>query len=246
MPPCFNWTAVAPLRHPRVNPIAVLLQDGRVLVAGGQIKVFSPSYEVVPVTSVEVWDPRRNRWSAGDKLVGPEGKFTGVRGLCWDGASGKWNTLSHLSPACTPGSLILPGGARLAAGGAEWTGGKPYGKRETAHAKVQLRPRKGRPQPAPLMQARIDAVLTVLEDGRVLVTGGYQTFIDHSWDTVHRSVAQSEVLDLDQGASLDGGTLARSRHGHAAVLLADGRVLLVGGRHDESRELTDVELGRPV
>jgi len=245
MPPCFKWTAVAPLKHPRRNPIGVPLDDGRVLVAGGQVAVFSPRFEIVEVTAVEVWDPRRNRWSAGDKLLGPEGKFVGVKGLHWDGAVGKWKKLTHLPSAHPPERLTLSDGATVSAGGPEWKGGKPYGKRETAHAKVQLRPRRGRPQPAPLKEARIEAMLTEIPGGRVLVTGGYQTSLDYSWDTVYRSVGQVEVLDLERGVGDDGGTLVRARHGHAAVLLPEGSVLLVGGRHDESRELPHVELGRP-
>jgi hypothetical protein len=242
--PTFSWKSIAELRHPRAHPVAVPLADGRVLVARGTVKVYDPQYQVLDVTAAEVWDPRRKRWSAADDLVNPQGELVGVRGLEWNAATRRWKQVDHLPQPVTPGSIVLPDGAVLSAGGAEWKGGKPYGKRETEHAKTRLRPGRGRPQPAPLKHGRINAVLTLLPDRRVLVTGGYEASLDFSWETTHRSVAQAELIDLETGEVSEGGTLARARQDHAAILLPDGGVLLIGGRHDEGSELRQVELGR--
>ncbi len=241
----FLWRALAPLQHPRARPVAVPLDDGRVLVAGGHVSIYAPHYEVQAVSTIEVYDPRHDLWSSGDKLVGRDGKFTGVTGLHWDGATRQWKRMTHLPAPDKPGSVVLHDGSRLFAGGTKWKGGRPFGKRETAHRDTRLRPRHGRPQPSPLHEARIDAMLTLLSDGRVLVTGGYQTSLDYSWETTCRSVGRVEVLDLDEGTIDDGGMLICARHDHTAVLLPDGAVLLVGGRRDEGRDLVHVELGSP-
>ncbi len=242
----FSWRPVAPLRHARAVPIAVPLVDGRVLVAQGTGMLFAPKIEVRVVAAVEVWDPGTDRWEAADDLVDAKGALVGVKGQVWDGALQRWTEIAQLPAAATPGAITLPDGTRLSAGGAERKGGEPYGKRETAHANVHFDPPRGRPVPSPLKQARIKPALTLLADGRVLVTGGYQALMDYSWETIHRSVGQAELIDPKSGEVTDGGDLAHPRHEHTAVLLPDGSVLLIGGHYDENQEMAQVELGRAV
>ena len=56
---------------------------------------------------------------------------------------------------------------------------------------------------------------TLLRDGRVLVTGSDGT--------------SSQLYDPDSGTWASAGKMVTSRRGHAAILLPDGRVLVVGG-----------------
>jgi hypothetical protein len=244
--PAFSWRAAALLQYPRANPVALVLEDGRVLVAHGHVKVYDPRYELRNVAAVEVWDPERNRWSLANNLVDSQGKLVGVRGQRWDAITRRWRRVTQLTEPGSPGTISLPDGARLTVGGAEWKGGKPFGKRETELSRVQLRPLRGRPRPASLKQGRINAVLTLLRDGRVLVTGGYETSIDYSWETNRRSVGPAEILCPKDGSVREGGVLVRARHDHTAVLLPDGSVMLIGGRKDEGGELAHAELGQPV
>ena len=64
---------------------------------------------------------------------------------------------------------------------------------------------------------------TTLRDDRVLIAGGC---IEDSCEGI---TATTELLDPATGASTPGPNMLQPRVGHAAVLLPDGRVLMVGG-----------------
>jgi hypothetical protein len=85
---------------------------------------------------------------------------------------------------------------------------------------------------------------TRLADGRVLVAGGATHFFG-----AEELPAETELFDPEAGALAPGPALLHPRQGHAAVLLADGRVLLAGGTETAGRpvdeaELLDVAAGR--
>ena len=72
---------------------------------------------------------------------------------------------------------------------------------------------------------------TLLQDGRVLVTGGYQ------WQDI--TLQSSEFYDPDSGTWRSAPDMNVPRSGHLAVLLHDGRVLVIGGWGLNSAELFD-------
>jgi N-acetylneuraminic acid mutarotase len=59
------WTTTGSLQHDRANATVSLLQDGRVLVAGGQGRP-TPTSEIddAPLATAEVYDPASEAWSA--------------------------------------------------------------------------------------------------------------------------------------------------------------------------------------
>lgn len=69
----------------------------------------------------------------------------------------------------------------------------------------------------PMLETRTDFQLSLLPDGKVLVSGG------------SLKGATSEVLDPATGRFTPGPTLVHARSGHRALGLKDGRILLVGG-----------------
>ena len=81
-----------------------------------------------------------------------------------------------------------------------------------------------------LPEARFDYTVTVLTDGRVLVVGGHDPDAEPPGDDVgYVPLATAQIWD-PATASFDwAGTLAEARLAHTATLLADGRVLVVGG-----------------
>jgi len=82
---------------------------------------------------------------------------------------------------------------------------------------------------------------TLLQDGKVLITGSY-----YQW----QSQADAEVYDPSTGAFSLTGEMLEARHDHSAILLPDGKVLIAGGY--EAREpahayrLDSAELYDPV
>lgn len=76
--------------------------------------------------------------------------------------------------------------------------------------------------PGPLMSApRTLHTATLLQDGRVLVTGGTLT--------LGAGLASAEIYDPATGTFSAAGNLSTPRAAHTATLLQDGRVLITGG-----------------
>jgi hypothetical protein len=240
----FAWKTIAGLRFPRAEPWAAPLRDGRILVARGTAAVYEPAYAVQSVQAAEVYDPQRGSWSSADELLDAEGNLIAVEALRWDGS--QWAVVTRFEPPVAPGNLVLPNGNVISAGRAEWTGGKPFGARETSVATVEIGAGPGPRENLLLRHPRIQPVLTLLRNGLILVTGGYETLLDYSWETNHRSLAQSEILDLKERVVLEGGDLCQARHKHTAILLPNDSVMVIGGKQDEGEELAHVELGVPI
>jgi len=95
-----------------------------------------------------------------------------------------------------------------------------------------------------LAEARDAHTATLLDDGRVLVTGGFA-------GEGRPPLTSAEVFDPATGAWREVGPLAVGRGGHAAALLGDGRVLVAGGwigsgTYTATTELFDPATGRFV
>ena len=83
-----------------------------------------------------------------------------------------------------------------------------------------------------MIGARVAHTSTRLADGRVLVAGGVPD------DAPAASQASAELYDPSTGRFAPTGPLVTGRYEHAAVALADGRVLVAGGSNDHGNPLT--------
>jgi hypothetical protein len=81
-----------------------------------------------------------------------------------------------------------------------------------------------------MASARESHTATLLQDGRVLVTGGHRGRREQI--VVYES---TEIFDPARAKFVPGPALATPRHKHDAVALADGRVLIVGGSDPRDR-----------
>ena len=72
-----------------------------------------------------------------------------------------------------------------------------------------------------LKVARVDHTATLLSNGQVLVTGGF--------NATNGYLASAEIYDPSKGKWTLTGSMTASRDGHDAVLLSDGQVLVAGG-----------------
>jgi hypothetical protein len=87
------------------------------------------------------------------------------------------------------------------------------------------------------VRPRSGAAGTLLQDGRVLVTGGESL----------GAVPTAEIYDPRTGEFTETGPMSRPRSGHGSVLLPDGRVLVVGGHGSDAppdAEVYDPASGR--
>jgi hypothetical protein len=230
-----HWLAAGATAIGRVSPDAVLLGDGSVLVAGSE----SPFCVRADSVETEIWRPASGDWSAGPSLNKPRAEAV---------------------------LASVGGGGALVTGGVN--AGTPDGdgnqlRHQAYSSSFTYDPRDaaaGWSRAALLATARADATGATLQDGRVLVAGGY--YLDgteHSQGAVSAvlaavrsgpgggtasdirltdvdipqivpALATAEVYDPVSDTWSATGPMRYARVGAAAVTLADGRVLVVGSR----------------
>jgi hypothetical protein len=98
-----------------------------------------------------------------------------------------------------------------------------------------------------MAHARSGHAATLLDDGRVLVTGGHNGRSEPGVTTegLSRTNLTAELYDPATETFLSTGDPVEPRLGHTSTLLKDGHVLLVGGLADKaSAELYDPPTGR--
>jgi len=89
-----------------------------------------------------------------------------------------------------------------------------------------------------LVTARYGHTMTLLSNGKILVTGG----IDGNSNVLNIS----ELYDPAMGAWVTTGSLTIARSGHTATLLPNGKVLVAGGFDTGSSALASTELYDPT
>jgi MYXO-CTERM domain-containing protein len=91
---------------------------------------------------------------------------------------------------------------------------------------------------------RGDHTATVLPSGRLLLAGGRYVVENNIVETFPQGLV--EELDPITGVSTVVGSMARLRYDHAATLLRDGRVLIVGGGSDTGGDNRVAEIYDPA
>ncbi len=90
----------------------------------------------------------------------------------------------------------------------------------------------------PMAEARQRHTATVLDDGSVLLIGG--------WGRDAGTLGSMERYDPATGSVLPAGALSQPRSDHTATLLTDGSVLVVGGTTTDTLGLSSAELVTPA
>lgn len=240
-----RWGRAATPREQRGYHTATLLRDGRVLVVGGAREnpdVRENGNTLVFHTSAEIYDPLRDRWMSARPLANrrafhtatllDDGRVLVVGGgdygdplltaEVYDPAADRWSAAGRLSMNRTGHTAtLMPSGRVLVAGG---IGGAV---RDAGNVTCEVYiPEENRwVMIAPMREVRFGHAATLLPNGRLLVTGGSVNTSAGGGPT------EAEAFRPTGGAGWSlVGTLRVSRTDHGAVLLRDGRVLLVGGR----------------
>jgi hypothetical protein len=89
--------------------------------------------------------------------------------------------------------------------------------------------------------ARYQQTATLLNNGQVLVAGGYGNTDSHS-----PSLASAELYDPTTGTFTPTGSMTTTRVGHTATLLNNGTVLLAGGQDVNGDAYSSAELYDPT
>jgi Galactose oxidase, central domain len=241
------------MNSPRELFTATKLPNGKVLLVGG----FN-THTGRTLASTEIYDPATERFTpAGAMRVGRFG-----HAAAWLPATAKllvvggqertragWITqrtaevYDVLTGAFTPVDDLAHARDRPVAawvpamGKAIVIGGKGVGPDGTAVDVLETEcfdPATGRFTPGPkLAQGRMAHTLTELPGGRFLLVGGWSVALSRTTESAERFVPEAG------GRFEPAGQMAHGRHDHAAALLADGRVLIVGGKEvDENKGTT--------
>ncbi|HTS22751.1 MAG TPA: kelch repeat-containing protein [Casimicrobiaceae bacterium] len=222
IPSC--WVLTGSLDVPLAGHTATRLQDGRVLVVGGD--------------SAELYDPATRAWSAtSGPIVAqdsyhtatllPSGEVLVAGGLqlggpadtaeLYDPVTETWR-FTPLSPPLPLGlqtATLLTNGQVLFAGGIWGENRAELYDPATGTWSVT----------GNLGHNRFGHTATLLGDGRVLIAGGFDDDIFASAYTI----ASSELYDPMTGSWTSTGDLKTAVGGQTAVLLPSGKVLLAGG-----------------
>lgn len=232
----------------RSGHTATLLDDGRVLIAGGQ------DAEGAPIA--EIWDPVTGTFrvepavrtargghaatllSDGRVLISGEHAPGGVSwpAELYDPVSRMSAPLGDVRSAMVlptfgrEATLLGDGRVLFTGGTVDDSDGTPLGGAEVYDPATGMFQAVGA-----MVSARNRHSATVLRDGRVLIAGGF--------GPEHRTVATAELFDPTTGMFVPTGRMTAARMDHTATRLRDGRVLIVGG-DTRSAELFDPRTGR--
>lgn len=243
-------SALRQMKTSRAAHTAVLLDTGKVLIAGG----FSD--DKTSLASTEIFDPSTNNFSnTNDMSVSraghtatllPDGNVLiagGFNGDYLDSAeiyntkTGKFTAAGKMTlPRSEHIAVLLNNGKVLLAGGVG-TGWTFLADAEIYDPATNTFTKTGN-----MLAARESHTATLLNDGRVLITGGHKG--RRSAVTIYQS---AEIFDPAKGTFSEAGNLTVKRHKHSAVLLNDGRVLIVGGsdERDSSGAYSTAEIYDP-
>lgn len=239
----------------RFSHTATLLQNGKVLIAGGMER------NGVWLDSAELWDPATERFTPvgrmqarrsgatatllrnGKVLIagGSDGAGSSLGSAeLFDPSSGQFVSAAEMTvPRSHATAVLLKSGQVLIAGGGA------AGDRDQLTSAEIYDPETGRFLPAGSMNiGRSYYTAVVLSDGRVLLAGGFS-----GGKYPYRQVEDTaEIYDPKTGHFTLTGNLSTPRYKHGAALLPDGRVLVVGGSNENGRQYTysSTEIYDPV
>jgi N-acetylneuraminic acid mutarotase len=231
-----SWKTASGLNLNRSDYAAVLLPDGRVVVAGGYADAPDECF-----SSTKLFDPVAGTWTQATGLMNlarcdpayallPDGRVLLAGGTdihnkvlasaeVFDPTSQKWSAVASM-PAVRAGgeAVALKSGKVLVVGGYGSSGA-------TLNSALLYDPASGKWSSAGTLSASPNGPIVLLPDGGTLVIGeGSLDNITDKW-----TAQASERFDPSALTWTKVGAMAKSRRSPFVASLADGRVLVAGG-----------------
>jgi hypothetical protein len=198
------------MHYARNQHEAILLVDGRVLVTGG----YNGSFRT---KRCEIYNPEKKAWKETDFM--------------WESRT------NHTMTILDDGQVYVTGGSRLNGASSPW-----FEKFDPTTELWSAVVDRGTTATA-MDVGRSSHCATLLPDGRVLITGGYNSKYDRyerTYEFYDPATHMSAMPDKPEP------WMARARYCHTATLLNDGRVLVAGGFNNEDRYFPYCEIYDPA
>ena len=246
-----SLTAVGKMHELRGSHTATLLPNGKVLVAGGFKK--DRTYSQIYFKSAELFDPRTQIFELTGNLNASRcghtatllanGKVLIVGGgddrplssaEIYDPQTERFTSVGemavprqgHTATLLTDGNVLIVGGTQDAYHGAELFNAKTMRFESTGLPRF----------------IRLAHSATLLPDGRVLVVGGAV-----NEERGHKVLQSAEIYDPKKREFAATGKMSMVRYKHAAAMLPDGSVFIIGGsdEHDWDGQYKSAEIFDP-
>ena len=232
-----TWTQTQSMGIGRASHIAALLRDGRVLVACSN---YSGTY-----SSVEIYDPTTGHWSPTGSLN--HGRFSakmvelqdgrlfiigdgGISGDAeiYDPTTGTWTVTEKMVDSQVMGATTLNDGRVLVTGTTQNFDESQFPFHYVTFTSVSqiFNPTTGHwTATQPMQTARMCYETSPLQDGKVLVVGGFSLN-----GVIYKSLSTAELFDPLTGVWSMTGQMSESRQQrHQLTRLQNGKVLVTGG-----------------
>jgi hypothetical protein len=242
-----TWSLGPKMHERRDNYGAVILPDGRILVAGGE------AYPGRVWSSAEIYDPLLNRWILTGSMnqarreftltLLPDGKVLAAGGSdeygnvyvsaeLYDPFTGSWTPTGSMNVArWGHAATLLADGRVLVAGG-----GNEFGA-PTVAAEIYDPATGGWTRTADMRGARDLFTATLLADHSVIAAGGWNG---------HETTDTAEIFDPISETWSPIPRMRFPHDRHTATLLLNGRVLVVGGEGSTTQTLSFAEIYQPT
>lgn len=241
-----SWMTTANMAERRYYHVGVRLPDDRVLVAGG---FYGSSFDPHALASCELYDPASGTWAmtgsmsdgryehAGAVIAGNHVLVMGGNNRLemsirtaelYDEGTGEWSSVSGLSYGRFDHTATgLPDGKSVLVVGGMGTVSPTFLNQVERfdYDKMKFVPTDW------LRDGRLWQSTVALRDGRILVSGG---------QSATAVLASAEIYDPSQGSWSQAAPMLLARTGHTATLLADGKVLVVGGANGMRRSEAEI------
>lgn len=204
-----SFALTGSLNTARYNHTATLLANGQVLVTGG----LSVNGIYAPLASAEIYNPTKGKWTVTGSMAEsreghtatllPNGEVLVAGGSTYasscfataelyNPSTGQWtSTGSMTQPRCYHSATLLPNGEVLVAGGVD----SLYNSPDTSPTAELYNPSTGTWQTTGSLNTSRASEVALLEDGQVLVAGGY-----HTSNGTSTGLSSAELYDPSKGS----------------------------------------------